>query len=263
MKIAIAGATGTVGRHAARVAEQRGHEVVGLSRSLGTDLVSGNGLEEILHGVDAVIDVGNVQTTSTAASVDFFRTTSTNLLAAEKVAGVRHHVALSIVGIDPIDSGYYAGKLEQERVVSAGEVRWTILRATQFHEFVEQTLGRTTFGPFVLMPVGALQPVAAAEVATSLVTLAEGEPRGRAADLGGPRVESLVDMARRYVRAAGIRKPIIPLRAPGALFSAMHRGGLLAGVGATLGSQTFDEWLEERTRAGRLAGPDHAGGRPD
>ncbi|MCU1583786.1 MAG: NAD-dependent epimerase/dehydratase [Microbacteriaceae bacterium] len=262
MRIAIAGATGTVGRHVARVAEQRGHEVVGLSRSLGIDLVSGNGLEEILRAVDVVIDVLGIQSTSTARSVDFFRTTSANLLAAEKVAGVRHHIALSIVGIDPIDSGYYAGKLEQERVVSAGDLPWTILRATQFHEFAELMLRRTSIGPVVLMPVATLRPIAAAEVASALVHLAEGEPRGRVADLGGPRVESLVDMVRRYVRASGTRKPVIPLRAPGALFSAMRRGALLPGAGATLGSQTFDEWLEERTRAGRLAGPDRAGDRP-
>jgi uncharacterized protein YbjT (DUF2867 family) len=251
MRIAIAGFTGTVGRHVARVAEQSGHEVVGLSRSAGIDLVTGEGLVERLSGVDAVIDVVGVQTTSTKASVDFFRTTSTNLLAAGKAAGVHHHVALSIVGIEPIDSGYYAGKLEQERLVSAGDVPWTILRATQFHEFVELMLRRASFGPLVLIPVATLRPVAAAEVASALVRLAEGEARGRVADLGGPRVESLVEMVRRYVRAAGIRKPVIPLRVPGAMFSAMRRGALLPGAGAALGSQTFDEWLGERTQGGR------------
>jgi uncharacterized protein YbjT (DUF2867 family) len=171
-------------------------------------------------------------------------------------AGVRHHIALSIVGIDPIDSGYYAGKLEHERVVSAGDVPWTILRATQFHEFAEQILRRTSIGPVIVIPVATLQPVAAAEVATALVHLAEGEARGRVAELGGPRVESLVDMVRRYVRAAGFDKPVIPLRAPGAMFSAMRRGALLPGAGAilgspTLGSQTFAAWLAERTRDGR------------
>jgi uncharacterized protein YbjT (DUF2867 family) len=99
--------------------------------------------------------------------------------------------------------------------------------------------------------VATLQPVAAAEVATALVQLAEGEPRGRVADLGGPRVESLIEMVRRYVRAAGIRKPVIPLQMPGAMFSAMRHGALLPGAGATLGSQTFDEWLEEHVRERR------------
>src|SRR6185312_6881175 len=187
-------------------ADRAGHEVVRMSRSTGVDIVTGAGLAEALRGADVVIDAASVAAASTEASVTFFGTSSATLLAAEKAAGVSHHIALSIVGIDGFRSGYYAGKLEQERVVMNGPVAWTILRATQFHEFAAQLLGRASFGSFALMPVGRLQPVAASEVAASLVHLAEANQLGRAADLAGPREESLVEMARGYLAATGTRR---------------------------------------------------------
>jgi uncharacterized protein YbjT (DUF2867 family) len=245
MRIAIAGATGTLGKHVARITQERGHQVVPMSRTAGVDIVTGRGVPEALRGADAVIDVASVASAATDACVAFFRDSSTTLLAAEKAASVPHHVALSIVGIDGISSGYYAGKNAQERVVTTSDAPWTILRATQFHEFAPQMLTQTTFGPVAAVPVGRLQPVAAAEVASALVELAEGRPRGRVTDLAGPRQESLVDMARRYLRATGRRTPVIPLRMPGQMFRAMRDGSVLPGPGATLGSQTFDEWLKQ------------------
>jgi uncharacterized protein YbjT (DUF2867 family) len=250
MKIAVAGATGMVGKQVVRIADGRGHTVIPLSRATGVDLVSGNGLAAALRGADVVIDVVSTETTSTAVSVAFFRDSSTNLLAAEKEAGIPHHLALSIVGIDGAGSGYYAGKLEQERIVTAGQVPWTILRATQFHEFAAQMVGRTSLGPFAFVPVTTTQPIAATEVAAALVEFAEGQPRGRVADLGGPRREDLVDMVRRYLRSAGIRRAVIPLRLPGSTFRAMRDGSILPGPEATLGTQTFTQWLETVPRQG-------------
>ncbi|MEU3473853.1 NAD(P)H-binding protein [Rhodococcus sp. NPDC006774] len=138
MKLAVAGGTGTVGVHVVEVARQRGHEVVVLSRSAGVDLVSGSGLSDALAGVDAVVDVASTQTISAKESMSFFAAVTRNLLTAEGAAGVGHHVALSIVGIDRAPHSYYAGKVEQERIIRAGTVPWTILRATQFHEFAGQ-----------------------------------------------------------------------------------------------------------------------------
>ena len=151
MRIAVAGGTGVVGRHAVEAARAAGHEVVVLSRSSGADVLTGAGLDERMQGADAVIDVTNTTTLSAAKAVKFFETATRNLLAAESRAGVTHHVALSIVGIDGIDASYYAGKLAQERAVAAGSVPFTIARAGQFHEFAGQLLSRMS-GPVAVLP---------------------------------------------------------------------------------------------------------------
>ena len=190
MNIAVAGGTGTVGRHVVRIARARGHRVVSLSRAEGVDLVDGNGLAEALSGVDTVIDVANTQTLNGKKSVVFFTAVTGNLLQQGKAAGVRHHVALSIVGADKAAAGYYAGKLAQEKLVRDSDLPWTILRATQFHEFAEQMLQRSSLGPLVLVPRMATQPVAAREVAEALVDAAEAGPRGRAADLADLNADS-------------------------------------------------------------------------
>lgn len=243
MRIAVAGGTGRVGRHVADIARARGHDVVVLTRASGVDLVSGQGLAVALDGADAVIDVVSTDTLDPDESVAFFGTTTRALQEAATAASVGHHVALSIVGIDRAPHGYYAGKLEQERLVQSGTVPWTILRATQFHEFAAQMYDAAAAGPFHLAPRMRTQPVAAREVADRLVALAEQRPAGRARDLAGPREESLVDMVRAYARARGSRAwiPAIPL--PGALGRAQRDGSLLPSTDADLGVQTFAEWL--------------------
>ncbi len=143
MKVAVAGGTGLVGRYVVEELGAAGHEPVVLSRSRGVDLVAGGaGLDAALDGVDAVVDVSNVTTTSARKSVAFFDAVGRNLLDAGERAGVRHHVVLSIVGIDRVGLGYYRGKLRQEDVVRGGSLPWSVLRATQFHEFAGQTLER-------------------------------------------------------------------------------------------------------------------------
>lgn len=153
MRVAVAGGTGTVGRHVVDVAGERGHEVVVLSRSRGVDLVDGTGLDAVLQGSDAVVDVTSVTTQSGKKSERFFRAVSTALLAAEARVGVRHHVALSIVGIDRAPEGYYAGKVVQEELVTTGPVPWSLPRATQFHEFAGQIHEQLRFGPLQPVPV--------------------------------------------------------------------------------------------------------------
>ena len=253
MRIAVAGGTGTVGRHAVDVARERGHEVVVLTRSNGIDLVSGDGLDTALRGVDVVIDASNITSMSAKRSTEFFTTVTRNLLAAERAAGVRHHVSLSIVGIDRAPYGYYAAKLAQEHAVEAGDVPWTIVRAMQFHEFAGQALGRMSVAGLHLAPKVRTQPVAAREVGERLVELAEGAPAGHAPDLAGPREERLEDMIRKLARATGVRGPVLSVSVPGKQFAAMRRGETLPGPGATLGRQTFDEWVAEQARSGQPA----------
>ena len=243
MKIAVAGGTGTVGRHVVSAARAQGHAVVVLSRSEGVDLVTGSGLDAALTGVHAVVDVASLQTQSADAATQFFSTVTTNLQAAEKRAGVAHHVALSIVGIDGSQYGYYKGKLAQERALLDSGAPFTLLRATQFHEFAQQMVDQLSFGPVTVVPAMRTQPVAAAAVAARLVTLAAGEPQGRVTDLAGPREENLARMVRAFLRSIGRRALIVPLRLPGAAFVAMRNGSLLPGPSADLATESYDEWV--------------------
>lgn len=248
MRIAVAGGTGVVGRHVVRVAKENGHDVEVLSRSSGVDLTTGTGLAGALDGVDVLIDVSSTQTMSAKDSTAFFTTVTRTLLAAEKTAGVRHHVALSIVGIDDAPHMYYAGKVAQEKEVTSGDVPWTILRATQFHEFASQIYGQIKIGPIIVVPKMRSQPIAAREVAARLVQLAEGTPAGRVKDLGGPHTELMSRMVRDYAASiegtpAHLGGRIVELPIPGAYGKAMRDGTLLTGADADHGTQTFDEWL--------------------
>jgi uncharacterized protein YbjT (DUF2867 family) len=242
MRFAIAGGTGMTGTQVEAVARERGHEVVLLSRGNGVDLVSGAGLHGRLDGVDAVIDVSNITTAKPDVSVSFFAGATTQLLAAERAAGVTHHLALTIVGAQAAPDGYYAGKLAQERLVERGDVPWTIQRTTQFHEYAGMMYHRTHAGAHIA-PTGRVQPVALREVAVRLVDLAEGGAVGRATDMGGPQEESLADLVRRYAHAIGHRGALPVIDMPGALGRAFRSGALLPGPDALRGTQTFSEWL--------------------
>jgi uncharacterized protein YbjT (DUF2867 family) len=172
MRIAVAGGTGRVGYHAVEIARRRDHDVVVLTRHHGVDLTAGAGVARALEGVDAVIDVVSVDTLDANASTAFFEATTRALLDAAAAASVGHHIALSIVGIDRAPHGYYAGKLAQERLIHDGPVPWTILRATQFHEFAAQIFASAKIGPLHVAPKMRTRPIAAAEVAERLVALA-------------------------------------------------------------------------------------------
>lgn len=248
MRVAVAGGTGTVGRHVVAALESAGHEVVVLARANGVDVSSGRGLDAAVSGADAVVDALSVTSLSARQSVEFFTTTTAHLLDAEERAGVRHHVALSIVGVDRAPYGYYAGKLAQERLVERSRIPWTILRATQFHEFAAQMFERTKVGPLHIAPRMRTQPVAAREVGEHLAALAGGTPAGRATDLAGPREEDLVRMVRAYAHAHGSRAWLPAVSLPGAFGRAQREGTLLPDATAELGRETFDEWLATRQR---------------
>ncbi|WP_328494747.1 NAD(P)H-binding protein [Streptomyces sp. NBC_00414] len=254
MRVAVAGGTGLVGGHVVEELTAAGHEPVVLARSRGVDLVTGAGLDAVMTGVEAVVDVSNLQTTGAGKSIAFFENVSRNLLDAGARVGVRHHVVLSIVGLERVGFGYYQGKLRQEETVAkSGAVPWTVLRATQFHEFPAQVLDRVP-GPLAVVPRMRTQPVAAREVARHLVELVLGPPQGMAPELAGPRVEELVDMARQLVRARGRRRLLLPVKMPGRAGTAMVEGGNLPTGPGARGSQTFDEWLAENVVPDRAKG---------
>ncbi|MEY9962672.1 uncharacterized protein YbjT (DUF2867 family) [Streptacidiphilus sp. MAP12-16] len=246
MRVAVAGGTGLTGQQVVRVLTAAGHEPVVLSRARGVDLVSGAGLDAALVGAGAVIDVSNVTTTRAAVARTFFEAATRNLLTAEERAGVSHHVVLSIVGSDRVDFGYYEGKRRQEELVRTGPVPWTVLRATQFHEFVGQVLARTR-GPIAVVPRMLSQPIAVHEVAEALVALVSGPPLGLAPELAGPGEESLVEQARQLLRVRGQHRWVLPVRLPGAGARQMAEGGLLPTTPGPRGKQTFAQWLDEQS----------------
>lgn len=244
MRIVIAGATGNVGKHVVDEAQRRGHTVVALSRSAGQDVTTGQGLTQAMTGADVVIDVSSQMIMNTKKAVDFFSAATRNLHAAEHAAGVAHHVALSIVGIDGLDTGYNAGKLAQERLVTEGEIPWTLQRATQFHEFAGQALQQGSIGPVAVVPKMLLRPIAAREVAERLLDLAESAPAGRVTDLVGPREETLIGMVRKTFAHDGTKRRPLSVSLPGKYWRAARNGALRGTAGSIQGRITFDQWLQ-------------------
>jgi len=249
MRIAIIGGTGVAGRYAVDAVRRGGQEPIILSRSRGVDVTTGRGLEEALAGVDAVIDVTSTQAADVEATRSFFATATRNILAVEQRVKVRHHVLLSIVGVDRISGdAHYAGKRVQEEILSAGSIPWTIQRATQFHEFAGMVVEWTRQGDVAMVPPVLVQPVAAADVGAVLAEIAAGEPRGRATDLAGPEPQDLVDMARRTLAARGESIRLIPTWRS-AVYGVEAAGEmLLPGPEARLAPTTFDAWLATQGR---------------
>jgi uncharacterized protein YbjT (DUF2867 family) len=245
MRIAVIGGTGVAGHHTVEALRRAGHSPVVVARSRGADVFTGQGIDEAFAGVDAVVDVSNMVAPDAAATRTLFATATRNLLAAEERAGVKHHVLLSIVGLERIEgNAHYAGKRAQEELLSSGPIPLTILRATQFHEFAGMVVGWTRKGDVALVPPLLVQPVAAADVGDALAEIAAGRPRGRATDLAGPEPQDLVDMARRTLAARGESIRLIPSWQSGVLGVEAAGEMLLPGSEVRLAKTTFDAWLD-------------------
>ncbi|MDC2956825.1 MULTISPECIES: SDR family oxidoreductase [Streptomyces] len=243
MRIAVAGATGNIGARTVAVLEQAAHDVVRISRSHGIDLLSGEGLDAALTDVDAVVDATSHETADRDEAVAFFGAATSNLLAAEERAGVRHHVLLSIVGIDRVDgNAHYAGKREQERLVAEGPTPWTIVPFTQFHDFAATVTSWTEHDGVATIPPLLVQPIAPADVADILAEIATGTPQGHYRDVAGPEPQDLVDMARRTNDARGHAVKLVPTWSS-LLGPEMAGNVLLPGKDARIAPTTFDDWL--------------------
>jgi uncharacterized protein YbjT (DUF2867 family) len=251
MRIAVAGATGNIGRLTLAALTRDGHDVVPISRSQGVDLTTGEGLDAALAGVAAVIDATNAPSGDAASTVAYFGSTTATLLAAEERAGVRHHVLLSIAAVSNVEgNAHYAGKREQERLIEAGPVPFTIVPATQFHDFAEMIVGWTEQDGVAPISPLLVQPIAPGDVAEVLARVAAGAPQGRHVDVAGPETQDLVDMARRTLAMRGRSVKLVPTW-DGPLFG-LHMAGnvLLPGKDAWLAPTTFEEWLEQERAAG-------------
>ena len=251
-KIAVAGATGRLGRHLVDVVEERGHEVVPISRTHGVDVVTGEGLAAALTGVETVIDAAAYPSNEQEPATEFFVASSRNLQELGAAAGVRQLVVVSIIGIDHFTAGFLAAKKVHEQEVVKGPLPVRLLRAAQFHEFVEPLLGWIPPENGVKhVPNMRTQLVAARSVAEALVDLASDvhETNGAIGEIAGPRAETLAGVARlvaarhgEAVRIEGVTDPADPDGA------AYEGGALLPGPQATLAGPTFEDWLDRQAR---------------
>ena len=245
--IAVAGATGRVGVHIVDLLEAEGHAVVQIARSKGVDVITGEGLAEALQGVECVVDATTPPTPDEQAAIEFFTTAARNLQEQGARAGVRRIVQVSIVGIDRFTGGYNAAKLVQEQTHLSGPVPVRILRATQFHEFVEQLIDWGRQGDVVYLWRMRTQLVSARTVAEAVCELTtENRPVRATGDgpiweIAGPREESLVEAARRLVARRGEAVSVVGVDPPDPLFES---GGSLPGPDAVLAGPTFEEWLD-------------------
>jgi uncharacterized protein YbjT (DUF2867 family) len=248
MRIAVAGATGRIGRLTTAALERAGHQTVPISRSAGVDAYTGTGLDAAVQGVDTVIDATNISSGDEAEIVDFFGTITRNLLAAGERAGVRHHVLLSIVGIHHGQRvPHYAGKREQERLVAKGPVPWTIVGVTQFHDFAAMIAGWMERDGVATIPPLLVQPIDLADVAAVLAETAVAEPLHDKLEVAGPETQDVVDMARRTFAARGQHVKLVPTWR-GLYGLDMAGEVLLPGEGARLAPTTFDDGLAAGAR---------------
>lgn len=252
MRIAVAGGTGTIGRHAVDLLRRAGHEVVVLTTSTGVDLTTGRGLEGRLVDCHRVLDLSNTRADAgREQSEAFFSASARNLLSAAHDAGVGHIAFLSIVGADVVDLGYYHGKRRQEELVTTGPLPWTLLRATQLHEFAAQLLD-VADGPVVYVPPMLTQPVAAIDVATRLVELVTGPARGTVPPIAGPDALWVADMARRVLARRGVSRQVETLPVSDALALQLAGGDLVPEGEFLSATTTFGQYLDGLVPAGRV-----------
>jgi uncharacterized protein YbjT (DUF2867 family) len=249
MKIVVIGGTGRVGSNVVRRLAAQGHDAVAASPDTGVDTISGQGLDEAMAGADVVVDVSNAPAWEDDAVLEFFTTSTRNLLAAERAAGVGHHLAVSIVGADLLpDSGYLRAKVAQEAEIEAGGVPYTILRSTQFLEFLPQIVESGAEEGGVRLSTGVFQFVGADDVAATVAELATGSPANGRVELGGPEALSLDAWARRLFAATGDDREVIADPHARYFGTELHGGELTTGDGARIGSVDFDGWLDARNQ---------------
>lgn len=245
MKIVVIGGSGLIGAKVVKNLRQRGHEVVPASPSSGVNTLTGEGLAEALAGAQVVVDVANSPSFEDKAALEFFEKSGHNLLAAEAAAGVQHHVALSVVGTDRLlASGYFRAKMAQENLIKASKIPYTILRATQFFDFVSAIAQSATEKQTVRLSPALLQPVASDDVAATLADIAVEKPLNGMIELAGPEPIRLDELVRRFFKAT--RDPRKVITDVHALYFGIELNdqSLTPGPHARIGPTRFEEWLK-------------------
>jgi uncharacterized protein YbjT (DUF2867 family) len=244
MKIVVIGGTGLIGTKLVNTLRQRGHEVVAASPSSGVNTLTGEGLTEALEGAQVVVDVANSPSWEDKAVLDFFETSGRNLLSAEAAAGVPHHVALSVVGTDRLlASGYFRAKMAQENLIKASSIPFTIVRATQFFEFVKGIAQSATDGSTVRLPPALMQPIVSDDVAAALADVALGEPINGMIELAGPEPIRQDELVRQFLNATGDARKVITDVHARYYGIEVNDQSLVPGDNPRLGSTHFADWL--------------------
>jgi uncharacterized protein YbjT (DUF2867 family) len=244
MKIVVIGGTGLIGSKVVAKLKQKGHEVIAAAPNTGVNTITGEGLKEALAGAQVVIDLANSPSFEDKAALEFFETSGRNLLGAEAAAGVRHHVALSIVGTDRTpDNGYFRAKVAQERLIEASGIPYTIIRSAQFLEFLGAIAASSTDGNVIRISPGLFQPIAADDVAAIVTDVALAPPRNGIIEIAGPERAPLNDIVARYLKAVGDPREVVS-DPEARLFGGRVEQHSLVPLGeARLGRIGLDEWL--------------------
>lgn len=246
MKIVVIGGTGLIGSKLVDLLRKRGNEVVAAAPNTGVNTLTGEGLAEALKGADVVVDVANSPSFEDLAVMDFFLTSGRNLLAAEASAGVKHHVALSIVGTQRMtDSGYMRAKAAQESLIEASSIPYSIVESTQFFEFIERIAKEALDGDIYRLSPALMQPIVSDEVVAALADIALGAPLNTTVEVGGPEAVPLTELAREVLSAREDPRSIVADAHARYFGAELNDTSLIPGAGARLGSLRFGDWLRQ------------------
>jgi uncharacterized protein YbjT (DUF2867 family) len=249
MKIVIIGGTGLIGSKTVERLRSRGHEVIAASPNTGVNTITGEGLAEALVGTDIVIDLANSPSFEDKAVMDFFETSGRNLLAAEKTAGVKHHIALSVVGTERLqESGYFRAKLAQEKLIKASGMPYTIVHSTQFMEFLSGIAQSGTVGDTVHLSPAYVQPIASDDVADAMTDVALAAPINGTIEIAGPERVRLSDLVTRYLIATGDGRKVVPDTNAKYFGAHLEDGSLVSDNNPRLGKLTFEQWFPTSAR---------------
>jgi uncharacterized protein YbjT (DUF2867 family) len=249
MKIVVVGGTGLIGSKVVAKLKQKGHEALAAAPNTGVNTITGEGLKSALAGAEVVIDVANSPSFEDKAVLEFFETSERNLLPAETEAGVRHHVALSIVGIDRSDNGYFRAKLAQEKLITTAGIPYTIIRSTQFLEFLRGIADSSTDGKTVRISPGAFQPIAAEDVSAIVADAALAAPRNGIVEIAGPQRAPFNEIVARYLKAIGDPREVVSDPEARYFGSRVEEHSLVPLGEARLGHIGLDEWLRHARAA--------------
>ncbi|TFW38590.1 SDR family oxidoreductase [Pseudomonas putida] len=244
MKIVVIGGTGLIGSKLIKSLSERGHEAVAAAPSTGVNSITREGLAAAMDGADVVVDVANAPSWEDQAVLEFFQTSTRNLLAAEAAAGVRHHVALSIVGCERLpENGYFRAKVAQEALIKSSAIPYTLLRATQFFEFVGGIAQAATVGDEVRLSPALIQPMASVDVAAALVDVALAAPVNGTLEVAGPEALPLDELVRRFLRLTGDARKVVPDVHARYFGAELDDQSLTPGSAVRLGRTRFEDWL--------------------
>lgn len=248
MKIVVIGGSGLIGTKTVHNLRQLGHEVVAASRASGVNVLTGEGLAEAMAGARVVVDVANSPSFEDKAALEFFETSGRNLFPAEAAAGVAHHVALSVVGTDRLlASGYFRAKLAQENLIKASKNPYTIVRATQFFEFVGAIAQSATDGQTVRLPPALMQPIVSDDVAAILADVAVGPPLNATVEIAGPEPIRMDELVRRFLIATGDSRTVTTDADARYFGIEVNDQSLTPGANPRLGPTRFDDWLSSQS----------------